>query len=130
QTPCKSAAGGTYTFSPGQLPDGAHNLKVQVEDAAGHATTVVNRAVTIVAGRGAANGANASDGARLSVHWTRARSTTLRTGSPRRALLTGKLVDAAGQAISGAALDVFTRTTAPGSRERASRRGPVTRANG
>lgn len=30
QTPCKSAAGGTFTFDSSQLPDGAHNLKVQV----------------------------------------------------------------------------------------------------
>jgi hypothetical protein len=130
QTPCKSAAGGTFTFTPAQLPDGAHNLKVQVEDGAGNATTVVNRPVTIVAGRGPANGVGASDGARLAVRWTRARHATLRTGSPRRAILTGKLVDATGQAISGATLDVFTRTTVPSSRERASRHGPVTRANG
>ena len=57
QTPCKSAAGGTFTFDPSRLPDGAHNLKVQIEDAAGNAATVVNRAVTIVAGRGGVNGA-------------------------------------------------------------------------
>src|SRR3954467_4921621 len=130
QTPCKSAAGGTYTFDSSQLPNGSHNLKVQVEDGAGNATTVVNRAVTIVAGRGAANGAGASDEARLSVRWTRSRHVTLRTGSPRRALLTGKLVDAAGHAISGATLDVLTRTPVPRSRERASRHGPVTRASG
>src|SRR3954464_2342181 len=130
QTPAKTTAGGMFTFEPSQLPDGAHNLKVQVEDGAGNATTVVNRAVTIVAGRGAANGAGASDEARLSVRWTRSRHATLRTGSPRRAILTGKLVDAAGHAISGATLDVFTRTSVPRSRERASRHGPVTRASG
>ncbi len=130
QSPCKSSAGGTYTFEPSQLPNGAHNLKVQVEDGAGNATTVVNRAVTIVAGRGAANGAGASDAARLTVRWTRSRNSTLRIGSPRRAILTGKLVDEAGRPISGAALDVFSRTTVPGSRERASRHGPTTRASG
>jgi hypothetical protein len=96
QTPCKSAAGGTFTFDSSQLPDGAHNLKVQVEDGAGNATTVVNRPVTIVAGRGPANGAGASDGARLAVRWTRTRHVTLRTGSARQAILTGKLVDEAG----------------------------------
>ena len=130
QTPCKSSAGGTYTFGPSQLPNGAHNLKVQVEDGAGNATTVVNRTVTIVAGRGTANGAGASDAARLTMRWTRSRNATLRTGSPRRAILTGKLVDEAGHPISGATLDVFTHTTVPGSRERASRHGPTTRASG
>ena len=130
QTPCKRAAGGTFAFDSSQLPDGAHNLKVQVEDGAGNATTVINRAVTIVAGRGPANGAGASDGARLDVRWTRTRSATLRTGSPSRAVLTGKLVDEAGRPISGATLDVITRTTVPSSRERATRRGPVTRASG
>ena len=130
QTPCKSAAGGTYTFDSSQLPDGAHNLKVQVEDGAGNATTVVNRPVTIVSGRGPANGAGASDAAQLTVRWTRTRRSTLRTASPRRAILTGKLADQAGRPISGATLDVFTRTTVPSSRELASRHGPVTRVSG
>jgi hypothetical protein len=130
QTPCKSAAGGTFTFDSSQLPDGAHNLKVQVEDGAGNATTVVNRPVTIVAGRGPANGAGASDRARLTVRWTRTRQVTLRTRTPRRAILTGKLVDEAGHPISGAQLDLITRTTVPNSRERASRHGPITRASG
>src|SRR4051794_39124314 len=130
QTPCKSAAGGTYTFDSSQLPDGAHNLKVQVEDGAGNATTVVNRAVTIVSGRGPANGTGASDGARLAVRWTRTPRVTMRTGSPGRAILTGRLVGEAGRPIAGARLDVFTRTTVPGSRERATRKGPVTRASG
>src|SRR3954471_13552950 len=130
QTPCKSAAGGTFTFDSSQLPDGAHNLKVQVEDGAGNATTVVNRPVTIVAGRGPANGTGASDGARLAVRWTRTRRVTLRTGSPGRAILSGRLVDQAGHPISGATLDVITRTTVPSSRERAVAHGPVTRASG
>src|SRR3954470_23605273 len=130
QTPCKSAAGGTYTFDSSQLPDGAHNLKVQVEDGAGNATTVVNRAVTIVSGRGPANGVGASDAARLAVRWTRTRRVTLRTGSPRRAVLTGKLFDEAGRPITGARLDLISRTTVPSSRERASAHGPVTRPSG
>jgi hypothetical protein len=130
QTPCKSAAGGTFTYDSSQLPDGVHNLKVQVEDAAGNATTLVNHAVTIVAGRGPANGVGASDAAHLAVHWSRTRHKTLRTGIPRRAVLIGKLVDGAGHPISGATLDVLTRTTVPSSRERATRHGPVTRASG
>src|SRR3954453_18187299 len=130
QTPCKSAAGGTFTFDSSQLRDGAHNLRVQIEDGAGNATTVVNRPVTIVAGRGPANGAGASDAARLTVRWTLTRRLPLRTGSPRRAILTGRLVDEAGRPISGAMLDVITRTTVPSSRERASRHGPVTRGSG
>ncbi len=130
QTPCKSAASGTFTFDQSGLPDGAHNLKVQIEDAAGNAATVVNRPVTIVAGRGGVNGSGASDSARLTVRWTRTRRATMRTGSPRRAVLSGRLVDQAGNPISGATLDVLTRTTVPSSRERASLRRPVTRASG
>jgi hypothetical protein len=130
QTPCKSAAGGTYTFDSSELPDGVHNLKVQVEDGAGNATTVVNRAATIVSGRGPANGAGASDAARLAVRWTRTRRATLRTSSPRRAVLTGRLLDEAGHPIAGARLDAISRTTAPSSRERASAHGPVTRPSG
>ena len=64
------------------------------------------------------------------MRWTRTRRATLRTGSPRRAVLTGRLVDEAGQPIAGARLDLVTRTTVPSSRERASRNGVITRASG
>lgn len=45
--PCRRSAGGTYSFDTRELPDGRFNLKVQVEDAGGNATTVVNHAVVV-----------------------------------------------------------------------------------
>lgn len=47
RVPCRTAAGGTYQFDTTALPEGPVNLKVQVEDAAGNATTLVNHDVTV-----------------------------------------------------------------------------------
>jgi hypothetical protein len=44
--PCPQVAP-TKTFQPSNLPEGAHNLKVQVEDAAGNSVLALNRNVTI-----------------------------------------------------------------------------------
>ena len=45
--PCRLSAGGTYGFDTTQLPEGTHNLKILVEDAAGNAATVSNRNVVV-----------------------------------------------------------------------------------
>ena len=45
--PCKPSAGGTFTVDTHAVADGKHNFKVQLEDASGNATTVVDRTVTV-----------------------------------------------------------------------------------
>jgi hypothetical protein len=45
--PCKLSASGTVSFDTTTWPEGAHNLKFLVEDAAGNGAIAVNRAVTI-----------------------------------------------------------------------------------
>jgi hypothetical protein len=57
--------------------------------------------------RGEANGAGASDRARLSAFFGRARRTTVRTRYGRSARLSGRLVDPSNNPISGATLQVM-----------------------
>ncbi len=45
--PCKLSAGGTYAFDTRSVPDGRHNIKVQMEDAGGNATTMLDRTVAV-----------------------------------------------------------------------------------
>ena len=45
--PCRLSAGGTYSFDTRQLPEGTHNLKILLEDAAGNSATLSNRNVVV-----------------------------------------------------------------------------------
>ena len=45
--PCKLSAGRTLSFDTASLPEGEANLKLVVEDAAGNATTLLSRRVTV-----------------------------------------------------------------------------------
>jgi hypothetical protein len=45
--PCRASAGGDYEFDTTELAEGEHNLKLQLEDAAGNTSTVLNRTVTV-----------------------------------------------------------------------------------
>ena len=45
--PCKLSAGRTLTFDTTSLPEGQANLELVVEDAAGNATTLLHRSVTV-----------------------------------------------------------------------------------
>ena len=45
--PCRATAGGDYRFDTTELAEGEHNLKVQLEDAAGNSSTVLNRTVSV-----------------------------------------------------------------------------------
>jgi hypothetical protein len=122
QVPCKTSVGGrTYSLNTALLPNGPHHIQVIIEDAAGNESEVLNRTVTtenVGAGSlgalpgpgtsavlaGAPNGSNASDSAALELGLPRSISRSF----ARRALrLPGRLVNAHGQPISGATLDVI-----------------------
>jgi hypothetical protein len=129
QVPCRTSVGGrTYSLNTAALSNGLHHLQVIIEDAAGNQSEVLNRMVVIenpgvgslgaLLGpgssallAGAPNGANASANAdlRLGVPHSIARSFA------RRALrIPGRLVNADGQAISGATLDVIQQVADSG----------------
>lgn len=46
-TPCKQVASGEVSLNTHAIPDGEHNIKIQIEDAAGNRTTVLNRTVAV-----------------------------------------------------------------------------------
>ncbi len=66
--------------------------------------------------RGPTNGANASDQATLSAHWTRTRKAAFTSRYGARDQITGRLTSASGQAISGAMLDVFQTPASQGAK--------------
>ena len=122
QVPCKTSLGGrTYSLNTAALPNGLHHIQVIIEDAAGNQSEVLNRTVAVenpgvgslgalpgpgssLLLGGAPNGSNATADAelRLGVAGRISRSFA------RRALhIPGRLVNASGQPIAGATLDVL-----------------------
>ncbi len=126
QVPCKTSVGGrTYSLNTATLANGQHHIQVIIEDAAGNQSEVLNRTVaTENVGVGALgalpgpgsppppvpipSGSNATEHAELHLGLPRSISRPF----ARRALrLPGRLLDAHGQPISGATLDVTQQIT-------------------
>ncbi len=123
--PCPLALSDDLSFDTALAPDGSHLLTVHLLDAAGNVTTILNRQVTFAnhtavvptsasigpgspaVTRGALNGTNASDQARLTAHWVRTRKVVLTSRYGVRNRISGTLTTLAGQPVSGAAIDVY-----------------------
>jgi hypothetical protein len=119
-----------------RVPDGTHQLTVTATDAAGNARIASGGSVTVrnrpaapppstqpssaaePDPRGAANGAPASDGARLSVHFEESRAASAHVRHGRTATLAGQLVDERGRPIAGAVLDVSSALAVAGAQPR------------
>ncbi len=138
QVPCKTSVGGhTYGLNTALLPDGSHQIQVVVEDAAGNQSTLLDRTVDTenatvsslgalpgpgtssgastasILGPGTPNGTGASESARLELGEPR---TTSRSFAHRALNLGGRLLNAKGSPIAGAALDLLQQvdgTTTP-----------------
>ena len=132
--PCPLALSDDLSFDTALAPDGSHLLTVQLLDAAGNATTILNRQVTIanhtattpagasigpgspLALRGPPNGTNASDQAILTARW-RSTAKTTRTGRYGvKEEITGRLTAPGNVAISGAELGVYETPAYEGAR--------------
>jgi hypothetical protein len=117
--PCQPTAAGTSAVDAASLPSGAHQVSIVAEDAAGNATTIYGPARKVIVGgqrvgpgsdpvaRGAANGANPSDAARLTARWTRTNRMTLKGPYGRRQVIRGRLSDR-GVGIRGARIELVT----------------------
>jgi hypothetical protein len=135
--------GGGLDVDAGKLPQGRHVVRVMLEDAAGNRMAIFGPLVRNIAAngaigpgsdlalRGAANGEGASDQATLTAHWGRKGGRTLLV-SPfgRSHVVRGRLRGLDGAPISGAAIDVVSKTTAVNARELAKASGPRTRGDG
>jgi hypothetical protein len=118
--PCLTSVDALVSVDSSQLPAGDHDVALQVSDAAGNVRTVYAARKTIVvparrigpgsdlAERGAANGENASDDARLSVRWARTRRAILTAPYGRRNVIRGRLTTAAGAGIRSAKVEMLT----------------------
>ena len=113
------------------LPDGPHMVRLLVSDAT-ETNQIAYGPVQITTRnlvRGALNGANASDRAKLTAHFAgrHGRSLTGRLG--RRVRIVGRLTDENGRAIAGATLRILGRDQRLGAHE-ADRGAATTRSNG
>ena len=129
--PCKKTAAGTVSIDTATLPDGTHSVRLLVSDASetnqvAFGPVQINTRNLV---RGALNGTNASDRAKLTAHFAgrKGRSRTTRLG--RKVRIVGRLTDENGRAIAGATLRILGRDQRLGARE-ADLGGAKTRANG
>jgi hypothetical protein len=118
--PCLTSVDALVPIDANQLPAGDHEVTLQVSDAAGNVRTVYAARKTIVvaakrigpgsdlAERGAANGENASDDARLSVRWARTKRATLTAPYGRRNVIRGRLTTRGGAGIRNAKVEMLT----------------------
>ena len=115
--PCPLTVAATLQFNPASVPDGPHQLRVFARDATGTNIGYSASFPVTTSARGAINGTNGSDQARLSVGVRRAVSaghhgptphTTLDVPYNAKTVAEGRLVNSAGQAITGARLTVAT----------------------
>lgn len=114
--PCPAALSVDVPFNTAALADGVHHLVVNVTDAAGNATTVLNREITVAnpvspdadAGptRGPANGVDPSERATLAARWKGHTGAHLsgRYGGART--IEGRLSGLGGKGIADAEVEV------------------------
>jgi hypothetical protein len=139
--PCKaSVSGAEVTLDTAAFADGAHTVRMLVEDAAGNQATAfgpttlafANRPVSpapppaapvppapAVAVAPVANGANASASARLSARFTTTRSASRTIRYGQRPTIAGVLRTPTGAPVAGAKVQVLVRADSPGSPWRA-----------
>ncbi len=123
--PCVASANVTDTFDTTQIANGVHELLVQVTDASGAATTVLDRKVAFengVAGGGGAptvvgppNGTNASPSAVLRVRWKRSSSTHLTSDWGQIRRVVGSLTTPAGLPVGDAVVTIHVLPSFGGS---------------
>jgi hypothetical protein len=118
--PCLTSVDAVVSVDTALLPAGDHDVTLRISDAAGNLRTVYSARKTIIApagqigpgsdlaARGAANGENAADDARLTARWTRTRRSTLTGPYGRRQVIRGRLGDSKGVGIRGARTELMT----------------------
>jgi hypothetical protein len=150
--PCKAALSADVPFNTTALANGAHQLVVDVTDAAGNPAVALDRKITVdnplpPSGGGTttgnpspsqnnpapqlqgANGTNASAGARLSVRWSSTSKASLKGRYGRAQTVLGRLTAPGGAPIAGALVEAAMTPSAQGARSTALA-SPRTASNG
>lgn len=132
--PCPASVSADVGFESTRVSNGVHHLVVSVIDAAGNATTVLERIITVdnpspPGAVGALNGANASAQATLAVAWERAKAARVTSGYGHVHTVVGRLTGPGDVPIEGARIDVMATPAYAGARA-AAMGSPVTGADG
>jgi hypothetical protein len=115
--PCALEVNNQFVFfNMAGIPDGPHRLAVQVTDAAGNVTTVLNREVVV--GRGACNG-TCGDHARLTARDARLLKPTTRDYARSGLKLSGTLREPTGSPVAGAHMELLQQASYTGAPLRA-----------
>jgi hypothetical protein len=110
--PCKLEVNDQFvSFSLSGIPDGPHKLAVLVTDAAGNATTVLNREVVV--GRGACNG-TCDDQAQLAASDPKLLKPILRRYARSALIISGSLHEPTGANVAGARLELLQQASYTG----------------
>jgi hypothetical protein len=110
--PCKLEVNDQFvSFSLSGIPDGPHKLAVLVTDAAGNATTVLDREVVV--GRGACNG-TCDDQATLAASDLRLLKPITRRYTQSAIVLSGGLHEPSGAYVAGARLELLQQASYTG----------------
>jgi hypothetical protein len=129
--PCAQSVSADIAFDTTRASNGVHRLTVSVIDAAGNTAPVLDRLVTIdnPPAPGSPNGVNASAQATLSVRWSGTAKASVLGGFASARILSGRLMNAGGAPIAGAAIDVRATPSYAGAKPVAMA-SPTTDANG
>jgi len=115
--PCELEVNDQYvSFNLANIPDGPHKLTVLVSDAAGNATTVLNREVIV--GRGACNG-TCDDQAKIAASDPRLLKPITRRYARSAINLSGTLREPTGAPVAGARLELLQQASYTGAPVRA-----------
>jgi hypothetical protein len=132
--PCKRNVAVDVPLDTTKLANGQHQLKVTVQDAASNSAVVYDGTILIAnpgapsgtgtaigpgspaAVRGALNGTNASDQAKLTARWKSTAKATRTSSYGQADHVSGRLTTSNGQPISGATLDVSETPGAQGAK--------------
>jgi hypothetical protein len=115
--PCPLTFAATLQFNPASVPDGPHQVRVFARDATGANVGYSASFPVTTSARGAINGTNGSDQVKLTLGVRRAVSSGHRAPTPHTTLdvpynaktvAQGRLVNSAGQPVTGARLTVGT----------------------
>jgi hypothetical protein len=119
--PCKQNVAVDLPVNTTRFPNGQHQMKITVQDAAGNTSVVYDGTISIsnpnakassvgvsgvVLSRGPANGTNASEQATLTARWASTSKAHLTTGYGHPQVITGRLTAPGGEPIAGALIDL------------------------
>ncbi len=119
--PCPASASANVSLDTTKIANGAHHVVVEVTDAAGNSTPVIDRQLIVYnppapGAPGPANGTNASSSATLAVRWKSTVRSHLGSSFGVAHTITGRLTTASNLPIAGARIELLATPSMTGAR--------------